>query len=76
MRILSKLKLAIKCLLLGHDYWKVVSIAVAHSLEHELSAAYATIAGLRRGVPYREFCRHPDKCAGLSICPRDPTCAD
>lgn len=37
-----------------------------------------TEAELRRefGVPYREFCRHPDKCAGLSCCPRDPCCAD
>lgn len=29
-----------------------------------------------RNVPYPEFCRHPDKCAGLGSCPRDPTCAD
>ena len=27
-------------------------------------------------VPYPEFCQHPDKCAGLGCCPRDPTCAD
>lgn len=27
-------------------------------------------------VPYPEFCRHPDKCAGRSSCPREPTCAD
>jgi hypothetical protein len=27
-------------------------------------------------VPYPQFCRHPDICRGLSICPRDPTCAD
>lgn len=27
-------------------------------------------------VPYPEFCRHPDKCAGRSTCPRDPCCAD
>lgn len=26
--------------------------------------------------PYREFCRHPDKCDGKGSCPRDPTCAD
>ena len=28
------------------------------------------------GVPYPKFCHHPDKCSGLSNCPRDPTCAD
>jgi hypothetical protein len=27
-------------------------------------------------VPYPQFCRHPDICRGLSVCPRDPTCAD
>ena len=26
--------------------------------------------------PYKEWCRHPDKCAGLASCPRNPTCAD
>ena len=26
--------------------------------------------------PYKEWCRHPDKCAGLASCPQDPTCAD
>jgi hypothetical protein len=36
----------------------------------------ADIAGLRRGVPYREFCSQPAKCAGLGSCPRDPCCAD
>ena len=23
--------------------------------------------------PYKEWCRHPDKCAGLASCPQDPT---
>jgi hypothetical protein len=27
-------------------------------------------------APYREFCRHPEKCAGLGSCPRDPCCCD
>lgn len=27
-------------------------------------------------VPLPEFCRHPDKCAGLGVCPRDPICCD
>ena len=32
---------------------------------------------INRGLsPYPEFCRHPNKCAGLGCCPRDPTCAD
>ena len=26
--------------------------------------------------PYKEWCRHPEKCAGLASCPQDPTCAD
>jgi uncharacterized protein with ATP-grasp and redox domains len=28
------------------------------------------------GVPYPEFCHHPNKCMGLSICPNDPCCCD
>lgn len=27
-------------------------------------------------VPYPKFCHHPDKCAGLGSCPRDPCCCD
>ena len=27
-------------------------------------------------VPYAEFCHHPEKCAGLGSCPRDPICCD
>jgi hypothetical protein len=27
-------------------------------------------------VPYPQFCRHPDKCAGKGSCPRDPCCAE
>ena len=41
----------------------------ARTLERELN-------GLRAGVPYPKFCHHPDKCSGLSNCPRDPICAD
>ena len=26
--------------------------------------------------PYKEWCRHPEECAGLASCPRNPTCAD
>ena len=26
--------------------------------------------------PYKEWCRHPDTCAGSASCPQDPTCAD
>lgn len=39
-------------------------------------AAAAEIRRRRLGVPYPEFCRHPDKCAGLGCCPRDPCCCD
>lgn len=28
-----------------------------------------------KSTPY-PFCRHKAKCAGLTSCPRDPTCAD
>lgn len=31
---------------------------------------------LSQSVPYPEFCRHKDKCAGLSSCPRDPGCCE
>ena len=27
-------------------------------------------------VPYPKFCRHPEKCVGLSHCERDPVCCD
>ena len=52
---------------MGEAYEAVENLA--RQLERELNA-------LRAGVPYREFCRHPDKCSGLGSCPRDPTCAD
>jgi hypothetical protein len=41
-----------------------------------LKDRFATVYGLQQPPPYQEFCRHPDKCAGLSSCPLDPTCAD
>ena len=33
-------------------------------------------SAMKSRVPYPKFCRHPDKCSGLSNCPRDPICAD
>ena len=27
-------------------------------------------------VPPPGYCRHPERCAGLSSCPRNPTCID
>jgi hypothetical protein len=27
-------------------------------------------------VPHPGYCRHPEKCAGLSACPRDISCID
>ena len=54
--------------------------------ERELSRMTAVLYTLQRiagepgtpqpNVPYREFCRHPNRCAGLSACPRDPCCCD
>jgi len=29
---------------------------------------------VEQNVPNPEFCRHYDKCAGKSSCPRDPSC--
>lgn len=28
------------------------------------------------GVPYPEFCSHPEKCVGHASCQRDPNCID
>lgn len=30
----------------------------------------------REQPPYREWCRHPERCKGLVSCPLDPSCAD
>mgnify|MGYP000853220027 FL=1 len=39
--------------------------------------AQAALAATSQPVPpYKEWCRHPEKCAGLASCPQDPTCAD
>lgn len=43
--------------------------------ERAVLAAIAKAEG-RANVPYPQFCRHPDKCAGLGSCPRDPSCCD
>jgi hypothetical protein len=45
------------------------------STNAEIDAALAAPADAAP-PPYPEFCRHRDRCAGLSCCPRDPTCAD
>ena len=39
-------------------------------------ASEALTATSQPQPPYKEWCRHPDKCAGLASCPQDPTCAD
>ena len=39
-------------------------------------AKAALTATSQPAPPYKEWCRHPDKCAGLASCPQDPTCAD
>ena len=30
----------------------------------------------QHNLPYPDWCRHPDQCAGKASCPEDPTCAD
>jgi hypothetical protein len=39
-------------------------------------AEYAEQGAKPLDVPYPQFCRHPDKCAGKGSCPRDPCCAE
>ena len=39
-------------------------------------ASDALTATSRPAPPYKEWCRHPEECAGLASCPRNPTCAD
>ena len=55
------------------------------ALEDIVKADWAEPAGIAKAAltatsqpqpPYKEWCRHPDKCAGLASCPQDPTCAD
>ena len=44
-----------------------------------LAATYQTRHLLKRlgeKMPPYPYCSTPDKCAGLSSCPRDPTCTD
>ena len=43
----------------------------------QLQALQAALTATSQPVPpYKEWCRHPEKCAGLASCPQDPTCAD
>jgi hypothetical protein len=44
---------------------------LAQRMDAAIDAARA-----KPNVPYPEFCRHPDKCAGRGTCPRDPCCCD
>ena len=39
-------------------------------------AKAALTATSQPAPPYKEWCRHPEECAGLASCPRNPTCAD
>ena len=39
-------------------------------------AQAALTATSQPAPPYKEWCRHPEECAGLASCPRNPTCAD
>lgn len=56
--------------------YKSASLDDVLRLQDDNATLRATIDGLRKGVPYREFCRHPEKCAGLSSCAGDFCCAD
>ncbi len=42
----------------------------------QLMAEAALTATSQPQPPYKEWCRHPEKCSGLASCPQDPTCAD
>ena len=55
------------------------------ALEDIVKADWAEPAGIAKAAltatsqpapPYKEWCRHPEECAGLASCPRNPTCAD
>jgi len=57
--------------LIASGYKRGVSVADAmKALEAALTATSQPVP------PYKEWCRHPEKCAGLASCPQDPTCAD
>ena len=47
------------------------------ALCYEVFSKQAALTATSQPVPpYKEWCRHPEKCAGLASCPQDPTCAD
>ena len=52
----------------SRDWWQA-------QLDKE-QAKLATTATSQPVPPCKEWCRHPEKCAGLASCPQDPTCAD
>jgi len=41
-----------------------------------VDASVAAHMGLPAKPPYPEHCRHPERCAGATYCPRNPTCID
>ena len=71
---LLKVKPELYCMdkqLIASGYKRGASVADAmRSLEAALTATSQPVP------PYKEWCRHPEKCAGLASCPQDPTCAD
>ena len=71
---LLKVKPELYCMdkqLIASGYKRGASVADAmRSLEAALTATS------QPAPPYKEWCRHPEECAGLASCPRNPTCAD
>ena len=67
---------------IAHDCEHVGSIQHLDKAERRtwLSVANRIKAALtatsQPAPPYKEWCRHPEECAGLASCPRNPTCAD
>lgn len=61
-----------KQMLADDDFWAAPG---EHTLRQWIAKAALT-ATSQPVPPYKEWCRHPEKCAGLASCPQDPTCAD
>lgn len=45
-------------------------------MSYSATKADVIVAMRETSVPYPTFCIHPDKCAGLSCCPRPYSCAE
>lgn len=45
-------------------------------LPQDIKLLVTQVKKFRLKVPYPEFCRHPEKCAGKGNCQHDPNCID